>query len=125
MRWLRIRFDTGQLGARGSFPWQAWPSKAGRQVTIYDAHGDVLAVVTGGGETDGERIGRERAIAIGQLLEEVSWAAREDRALQEKRLRIASKVSAGGLWATTDEQGRRWWRRLRHLASRGFRSTPS
>lgn len=110
MRWLKFRFDPGELGSPGSFPWQAWPEKTGRRVTVYDANGEIVLVI--------DDAPRERAIVMGRLLEQVSWAAREDVALQRQCKNIAKTLSEGRLWQADEQSGVSWWARLR----RTFRS---
>lgn len=119
MRWVRFRCDPGVLGSPGSFPWQAWPEKTGRSVTVYDAHGEIVVVLSGGGDGVGPLLAREHAIAIGRLLEEVSWALREDESAARQCKNIATAMSERGLWATDDKHGGgRWWQRLRRMLLR-------
>lgn len=106
MRWIRFRFDAGTLGSPGSFPWQAWADSAtSRRVTIYDAGGEIVAVIDG--------VPRHQAIAVGRLLEEASWALREGEAVRGQCNRIARTMSEGRLWQADEHSGGgRWWTRL-------------
>lgn len=104
MTWVTVRIDVGRYGSRGSFPWEAWPFDANsRQVIIRDYLGDVVCEIHG--------VPREQAIAIGKLLEDLSWAMRDAQASHTQCKNIVSAVSRGQLeiWGRADGGGRQWW----------------
>ena len=107
MIWVTVRIDVGRYGSRGSFPWQCWPfDGASRQMVIRDQQGDVVCEIHG--------VPREQALAIGKLLEDVSWAMCDAQASHTRCKNIVRAMSTGRveLWGRADGGGRTWWQRL-------------